>query len=288
MAKDPEATFSGTVYRISNKLNGKCYIGQTKRSVHVRFNKHKYQAATHSSNSNLHKAFRKYGVENFCFMPIHEDIPTAASLDELEKYYISLYDSINTGYNICIGGGSYVRSRETLDKLSKASLGRKHTEATKELMRSKAVGRTHSSETKEKARVRMLGNKMSDSNVIIECNKARADSTTYEFYHPVHGEAVMSPRDLADCYGLRVSACHRVAKGSYSSTSGWVLSTNKNLLCRRSVHTIHNNITGKVLQGTCKELGALIGVTADSITGLIRGKSRQTRSGWVLKGNNNG
>jgi predicted GIY-YIG superfamily endonuclease len=47
------------VYQITNKLNGKIYVGQTKFSVEKRFKQHA------KANSVIGCAIRKYGIENF-------------------------------------------------------------------------------------------------------------------------------------------------------------------------------------------------------------------------------
>lgn len=54
------------IYKITNKINGKVYIGQTTDSLSRRKSGH-IQAATSGSKSKLYSAMRKYGVENFEF-----------------------------------------------------------------------------------------------------------------------------------------------------------------------------------------------------------------------------
>lgn len=93
----------GHIYKITNTLNNKVYIGQTIKPVEKRFNQHKNNyTKEYFSQLALYKAFRKYGVENFTFEEIEEvenDL-----LDEREKYWISFYDSYYNGYNSTIGG----------------------------------------------------------------------------------------------------------------------------------------------------------------------------------------
>lgn len=92
------------IYKITNKINGKVYIGQTTDSLSRRKSEH-IQAATSGSKSKLYSAMRKYGVENFEF----EQIDTANTKDELnykEIKYIVEYDSVRTGYNMYYGGAN--------------------------------------------------------------------------------------------------------------------------------------------------------------------------------------
>lgn len=88
------------VYKITNSLNGKSYIGQSK-DIKKRFNTHK-SAINRSlddprGQGPLYDAMRKYGVDNFVFEVLEEC--SESELDEREEYYISLYDSVNNGYN---------------------------------------------------------------------------------------------------------------------------------------------------------------------------------------------
>ena len=87
------------IYEIVNKLNGKRYIGKTKRSTYRRFEEHKKS----TNDTILTRAFRKYGVENFesnilCYC-IDED-----DLGWQEIYYIDHYNTYNDGYNMTLGG----------------------------------------------------------------------------------------------------------------------------------------------------------------------------------------
>ena len=93
------------IYRITNLINKKVYIGQS-TNVNKRIKEHFYKAELESGqdyNSPLHRAIRKYGEENFSTELLEEC--SVESLDEREKYYISINNSIvPNGYNISAGG----------------------------------------------------------------------------------------------------------------------------------------------------------------------------------------
>ena len=55
----------GYIYIITNKITGKQYVGQTRRTITIRFNQHKTRAISKKDNMYLHIAMNKYGVENF-------------------------------------------------------------------------------------------------------------------------------------------------------------------------------------------------------------------------------
>ena len=93
----------GFIYKITNKLNNKIYIGQTIKTVSKRFQQHKNNSnKDYFSQIVLYKAFNKYGIENFICETL-EEVPND-KLDEREKYWIEFYDSYFNGYNSTLGG----------------------------------------------------------------------------------------------------------------------------------------------------------------------------------------
>lgn len=103
------------IYKITNKVNGKIYIGQTTQST-----KPKRRWLSHLSNarrgvkSPLYNAMRKYGQENF----EHEIIDGANSDTELnykEIHYIHKYNCISpNGYNLKLGNQPHVYTKDKL------------------------------------------------------------------------------------------------------------------------------------------------------------------------------
>lgn len=92
------------IYKITNTINGKCYIGQTRKSVEERFKEHMNDAKA-GRGFYLQHAINKYGPENFKV----EVLAEAGSLDELnrlEEFYIRKFDTVSTGYNLSYGGNS--------------------------------------------------------------------------------------------------------------------------------------------------------------------------------------
>lgn len=87
----------GRIYKITNQLNGKFYIGMTRKKLKYRFNNHCYDALIRNSNSYFHKAIRKYGKENF----IIEEIEICdKNLPDREVFWIS---SLKPEYNQTLG-----------------------------------------------------------------------------------------------------------------------------------------------------------------------------------------
>ena len=100
----------GYIYKISNTVNNKIYIGQTSRTVEKRWNLHKRTAKNPSYLSYsypLYQAMRKYGIDNFQIEVIEET--DNKNLNEREVYWISYYDSYNKGYNMTLGGEGHYK-----------------------------------------------------------------------------------------------------------------------------------------------------------------------------------
>lgn len=89
----------GHIYKITNILNNKCYIGQTKRNPLVRWSEHiRYAKTNIKGKSKLYNAIQKYGIECFLFTLIEE--LNNKDLDIKESFWIKYYNSSMNGYNI--------------------------------------------------------------------------------------------------------------------------------------------------------------------------------------------
>lgn len=131
-----------SIYKATNTINGKSYIGIDVRWPH-RKSCHKSDARK-GSMYHFHKAIRKYGEDSFEWELLFQSEQVDLILDA-EVFYIKMFDSFGTkGYNGNIGGGGMA--------------GRKHTETSKEKMsetrRKKSIkpwlGKNRSEETKRK------------------------------------------------------------------------------------------------------------------------------------------
>lgn len=108
------------IYKITNKLNGKTYIGQTIRDLEQRFIEHTFPS---SGCKAIRDAIKKYGEENFSI----EELAKASSQDELnklEKFFIETRNTLSpNGYNLKEGGDAHFFAPETLEKMRQAKLG---------------------------------------------------------------------------------------------------------------------------------------------------------------------
>lgn len=93
------------VYKITNTINNKCYIGIT-RNIKKRWYSHKLRGRNRNDNHPLYNAMSKYGIDNFKFEILEENIETIDEIVTKERYYIKYYHShvSENGYNITYGG----------------------------------------------------------------------------------------------------------------------------------------------------------------------------------------
>lgn len=90
------------IYCILNNINHKRYIGQT-YDLHYRRKRHESDLnGNRHPNNHLQSAWNIYGRENFTYIVLEKC--SLNEIDEREIYWINYYDSINKGYNQCLGG----------------------------------------------------------------------------------------------------------------------------------------------------------------------------------------
>lgn len=112
------------IYKATNKINNKIYIGQTTNTLEYRANQHFRETKSNKrKNTYFHNAIHKYGFDNFVF----EEIDKANSIDELnekEAYWIRYYNSTDKsiGYNLDSGGSNCFKSDETKRKIGDTTL----------------------------------------------------------------------------------------------------------------------------------------------------------------------
>jgi group I intron endonuclease len=163
------------VYLLTNRVNGKRYVGKTTQSLKRRWSEHVGDSRSRSTTA-LHRAIEKHTPESFqkevLSVGLNEKV-----LSVLEIFWIrELETRTPNGYNLTDGGegvSGAVRSLETREKLSKIARNRspeliermriggrgyKHTPEAIEQMSVARTGRKDSPATRQKKSIRMLGN----------------------------------------------------------------------------------------------------------------------------------
>ena len=112
------------IYKITNDINSKVYIGKTEFSIEKRFSEHCRDSIKRRTEQRpLYYAMNKYGIEHFHIELIVEtDDP-----EEREKYWIKQFDSYHNGYNDTLGGDgkTSINYKKVLNLFDTTSLSQK-------------------------------------------------------------------------------------------------------------------------------------------------------------------
>ncbi len=153
----------GTIYVLENKINKKCYIGQTIRKLNRRMNVHKSDSRN-IKKTVISRAINKYGMDNFI---IHKYYVPINMLDYFE---IEMIKQLNTlapnGYNLNSGGNvNKIFTKEAINNMSKAHIGKsngKHSKETRKKISESNMGKVVTEEAKLKMSISHKGFKHSE------------------------------------------------------------------------------------------------------------------------------
>jgi group I intron endonuclease len=207
------------IYKATNKINGKIYIGKTMTTLKRRMSEHKRRSK--NSNMYFHNAIRKYGIENFDFCILCEcNNVNDLNLKEIEL--IKQYNSRNrsVGYNLSNGGEGmgagplhywYGKKRPELSKLFS---GEGHPNFGNVGEKSPRFGQHHSEQSKQKISKSLKGKLSGNKN-------PSYDETMYSFHHDVFGTKISTKYYLRKSFNLDKSSLSSVCNGKRKQHKGW-------------------------------------------------------------------
>lgn len=174
------------IYKITNNVNGKIYIGQTSKTIEWRFKGHVYNAKCGGQNY-FYTAIRKYDKENFSIESLCS-CQSKKNADRLEVMFIKKFDSMNPkiGYNMTVGGEGGLQTQEVRDKiaLTKSGMDLRHTPEAKEKISAAMKIIAQSEEFKQRSSLsgkKNKGRKMTPEQCLKISKGIQAISQTEEF-----------------------------------------------------------------------------------------------------------
>ena len=150
------------IYKITSPTK-KVYIGQ---SIDILKRWKSYNQLNCKTQVKLYNSFLKHGVKKHKFEVLQ--ICEIEKLNELEKYYVDLFQTFNSmyGLNLRDGGGNKASpSIHTKKKISESSMGKKMSEEAKRKMSISMKGRKLSDETIKKITEKTTGQKRNEETL---------------------------------------------------------------------------------------------------------------------------
>ena len=210
------------IYCVTNLINNKKYVGQSRYLPEVRFNGHCSDANTRPERRGLAKAIRKYGKSSF----IVEQLCSVGTQDEantIERNLISRFDCLKNGYNMLIGGSGIrtVGNPHTKTDKWKAKMSEIRKNSWKDpICRAKMTAGRWADYVKKIHYLPPTLTIQERADVISKSNKARAK--TYSFLSPDNKLLVVN--DLVNfCKenNLDSSCMSRVSNSIYQHHKQW-------------------------------------------------------------------
>jgi group I intron endonuclease len=168
------------IYKWTNKLNGKEYIGSTSNAKRRLLTYYDINSLK-KTNMPIYKALLKYGHSNFSFEII--EYCNSAEQIEREQYYLDQYDF---EYNVLEKANSilgYKHTKKTLAKMKgrKNALGYKHTQETIIKLRDSQKNKKHTEESIKKMKEAWVQRKINKhlSSIILIPNKTSTEASVW-------------------------------------------------------------------------------------------------------------
>lgn len=212
------------VYRHVNKINGKQYIGITKRKPEERWGS---DGSKYKSTPHFYNAILKYGWDNF----EHEILHSNLSKEQACRIEIELIQKYNTqnrelGYNIMEGGTAPTIPMDVREKMSKAMMGNKNglgkvcSEEKKEKIRQANTGKKHSEEWRKNISKAKKGK--THKPISAEARKKIADAhEKKEVYCPETNTVYESIQECARQLDVPATMVCRICKGKGKTSHGY-------------------------------------------------------------------
>ncbi len=225
-----------SLYKITNKINNKVYIGITKRTLSQRFNTHVYDAKNYTHK--LANSIKKYGRDNFK-IELLEEIESKEDAYQKEIEFIKKFNTIEDGLNTHVGGlggntGNYDLVSIKLRGKNNPMFGKKHSEKTRRLLSEKGKAWRKTEDGKKRTELDRKffsennpGTSQSDETKlkISNAKKGKPCLKTRKYYEITHPdgykEIVHGLKEFCDTHGLNEANMRNVYSGKYKKSKGY-------------------------------------------------------------------
>lgn len=215
------------IYCIENIYTHKKYIGYTRNCFGDRFDNHLNQL-----RHNIHKStemqndYNIYGEDSFVFSVIENIDKNTSNPEEFydkEKYYISLYNTVENGYNTSTGGRGGATgiplSDEHIQKI--AEINRKRltnshlSEETRKKISQSNTGKIMSEEAKEKIRQANTGKTRTKEQKMAQSKRVPNKRISDELAHYIKQLIAedVKPKDISAQTGVSISIINDIKRG---------------------------------------------------------------------------
>ncbi len=207
------------IYKITNNINNKVYIGQTTGTLKKRWQRHNWNCTKNISKMAITSAIIKYGKDSFTIESIYECVDIE-DLNTQEEHFIEKHNSLSpNGYNLTRGGNNRIMTEETKRKISKGNMGKKRTKEAIKNLSEAHKGWIPSEETREKLRKHFSGKPVHENT-----RKGAREKLpkTYTMIDPGGNEITFrNMKEFCKKNGLCNSKLCLVASGKRRTHKGW-------------------------------------------------------------------
>lgn len=152
-----------SIYMITNKINGKSYIGFDS-NYPKRIFEHFRESQKTKRNTKFYNAIRKYGWDNFDHCVLYQSKDLNHTLNEMENFFICEFDTFHNGYNSTTGGErGFSFLPEVKKKLSLAAKANPLSEESRKKISEKLKNVPKSYEQKLKTSNTLKGHSVSET-----------------------------------------------------------------------------------------------------------------------------
>lgn len=223
------------VYKATNRINGKVYIGYTSKTLAARIYAHfrkSINAKEKAFNQPFKLALRKYGKDNFEWEELFSCV-TKVEACQKEIEMIEKYNSLSpNGYNMTLGGEGGIPSEDVKKKISTSLI--KFNKENPRYCIDKYMQKTTPEERSEKGKkgyaTRLRNGRQPKAGYVqtekakIQMSKTKAILYASSWYNIISKEIVIaSPKQMQDLTGIpSVTFCHLKNKRQAINKSGWI------------------------------------------------------------------